>query len=170
MESLQTLLRLLGVKQEITQKISEYQQIFPIDDLPNAVAAVVSLILNNFVSSFGRKYMSEANIDAIRTKAEICKINVDLTDKGLQFTPKVQPIEDVLNTLTATEEIARSGMGSPQTRNILRKLPLYDNFMRWQNFLIIGLLLSSEVSTVDPVANGSIKTIIDKCKELFKTA
>lgn len=169
-ESLQTLLRLLGVKREITKKITDYQQIFPKDDLPNAVAAVVSLILNNFVSSFGRKYMTDANIAAIRSKAEICNINVDLTDKGLQFTPKPQPIEEVLNTLTESEEIARSGMGSPNTRNILRKLPLYDNFMRWQNFLIIGLLLSSDVSTVDPIANGSIKSIIEKCKELYKTA
>jgi hypothetical protein len=169
-ESLQTLLRLLGVKREITSKITAYQQIFPKEDLPNAVAAVVSLILNNFVSSFGRKYMTEENIDAIKTKAGICNINVDLSDKGLQFTPKPQSIEDVLNTLTASEQIAREGTGSPSTRETLRKLPLYDNFMRWENFLIIGMLLSSDVSTVDPVANGSIKTIIDNCKGLYNSA
>ena len=169
-ESLQTLLRLLGVKREITQKINDYQQIFPIDDLPNAVAAVVSLILNNFVSSFGRKYMSEANINTVRTKADICKINVDLTDKGLQYTPKPQSIEDVLNTLAESERIASEGMGSPNTRNTLRKLPLYDNFMRWQNFLIIGMLLSSDVSTVDPVSNNAIEIIINNCKSLYKTA
>ena len=167
-ESLQTLLRLLGVKREITQKISDYEQLFPKDDQPNAVAAVVSLILNNFVSSFGRKYMTDDNIEAIKKKAEICNINVDLSDKGLRYTPQPQPIEDVLNTLTATEEIASTGLGSPDTRNTLRKLPLYDNFIRWQNFLIIGMLLSSDVSTVDPLANGSIKIIIEKCKELFR--
>jgi hypothetical protein len=168
-ESLQTLLRLLGVKREITKKISDYELLFPKDDQPNAVAAVVSLILNNFVSSFGRNYMTDNNIEAIKKKAEICKINVDLSDKGLRSTPQPQPIEDVLNTLTASEEIASAGLGTPETRNTLRKLPLYDNFIRWENFLIIGMLLSSDVSTVDPVANGSIKVIIEKCKELFKT-
>ena len=168
-ESLQTLLRLLGVKREITKKINEYQQIFPKDDLPNAVGAVVSLILNNFVSSFGRKYMTDENINAIKKKAEICNINVDLSDKGLSYAPKPQPIEEVLNTLTESENINREGTGSSQTRNILRKLPLYDNFMRWENFLLIGMLLSSDVSTVDPVANGSIKVIIDHCKELYKS-
>lgn len=169
-ESLQILLRLLGVKREITMKICDYQQIFPKDDLPNAVAAVVSLILNNFVSSFGRKYMTDENIEVIKKKADICNINVDLSDKGLRFTPKPQPIEEVLNTLTESETINRDGIGTPQTRNILRKLPLYDNFMRWENFLIIGMLLSSDVSTVDPVANGSIKDIIDNCKKLYQTS
>lgn len=166
-ESLQTLLRLLGVKREITQKISSYQQIFPLDDQPNAVAAVVSLILNNFVSSFGRKYMTQDNINAVNTKASICNINVDLTDNGLQFTPKQQSIEDVLNTLSESEEIVHSGMGTPDTRRTLRKLPLYDNFMRWQNFLLIGMLLASDVSTVDPVSNNAIKTIIETCKKLY---
>ena len=169
-ESLQTLLRLLGVKREITRKITEYQQIFPKDDQPNAVAAVVSLILNNFVSSFGRKYMTDANIDIVKKKAKICHINIDLSDKGLQYTPKPQPIEDVLNTLTASEEIAREGKGSPETQSILRKLPLFDNFLRWQNFLIIGMLLASDVSTVDPVANGAIEAIINKCKNLYNFA
>lgn len=166
--ALQTLMRLLGVKKEITRKISDYQTLFPLDDQPNAIAAVVSLILNNFVSSFGRKYMSEENINAVKTKSEICRIRVDVSDKGLQFTPKPQSIEDVLNTLTESETIIRDGMGSPRTREILRKLPLYDNFIRWENFMIIGMLLSSEVSNVDPVANGAMKVIIDACKNLYQ--
>ena len=166
--ALQTLMRLLGVKREIVNSISEYQKLFPLDDQPNAIAAMVSLILNNFVSSFGRKYMTEENINAVRTKSEICKIKVDVSDKGLQYTPKPQSIEDVLNTLTESEAIIRDGMGSPRTREVLRKLPLYDNFVRWENFLLIGMLLSSEVSNVDPIANGAMKTIIENCKALYK--
>ena len=168
MNALQTLMRLLGVKREIVNSISEYQKLFPLDDQPNAIAAMVSLILNNFVSSFGRKYMTEENINAVRTKSEICKIKVDVSDKGLQYTPKPQSIEDVLNTLTESEAIIRDGMGSPHTREVLRKLPLYDNFVRWENFLLIGMLLSSEVSNVDPIANGAMKTIIENCKALYK--
>lgn len=167
-DALQILMRQLGVKREIVHRISEYQQLFPLDDQPNAIAAVVSLILNNFISSFGRKYMTAENINAIKTKAEICRIKVDLSDSGLQYTPKPQSLEDVLNTLTASEAIIRDGRGTPDTRNILRRLPLYDNFIRWENFLIIGMLLSSDVSTVDPVANGSIKVIIDKCNDLYQ--
>ena len=112
--------------------------------------------------------MTAENINAIKTKAEICRIKVDLSDSGLQYTPKPQSLEDVLNTLTASEAIIRDGRGTPDTRNILRRLPLYDNFIRWENFLIIGMLLSSDVSTVDPVANGAIKVIIDKCNDLYQ--
>jgi len=166
-ESLQTLLRLLGVKREITHKIAEYQLVFPIDDQPNAVAAMVSLILNNFVSSFGRMYMTEKHISTIKAKSEICHINVDLSDAGMQFSPRPQSVEDVLNTLTEVEGIIGEGRGTPNTRNTLRKLPLYDNFMRWQNFLLIGMLLSSEVTSVDPKANDAMGVILNKCKELF---
>ena len=169
-DALQILMRQLGVKREIVRRIAEYQQLFPLDDQPNAIAAVVSLILNNFISSFGRKYMDEKNINAVKTKAEICRIKVDLSDSGLQYTPKPQSMEDVLNTLTTSETIIREGKGTPDTRNILRRLPLYDNFIRWENFLMIGMLLSSDVSTVDPVANGAMKVIIDKCKDLYKPA
>ncbi len=166
--ALQNLMRLLGVKREITNGISEYQNLFPLDDQPNAIAALVSLILNNFVSSFGRTYMTDENISAVKAKSEICKIKVDVSDRGLQSAPKAQSIEDVLNTLTESEAIIRDGMGSQRTRDILRKLPLYDNFIRWENFLIIGMLLSSEVSNVDPISNGAMKVIIDECKDLYK--
>jgi len=166
--SLQTLMRMLGVKREIASRITDYQNLFPLDDQPNAIAAVVSLILNNFVSSFGRKYMTEENIQSVKAKADLCRVRVDVSDKGLQYIPKPQSMEDVLNTLTMSEAIIRDGMGSPTTRDTLRRLPLYDNFIRWENFLIIGLMLSSEVSDVDPVANSSIKRIIDQCVDLYK--
>lgn len=170
-ECLQTLLRILDVKQELTQKITGYQQIFPEEDLPNAVAAMTALVLNNFVSTCGRPYMTRDHIDAIRKKAEICNINfVDLSDSGLKLASAPQSVEDVLNTLVTSENINRSSVGSPQSRQILRKLPLYDNFMRWENFLIIALLLASDVSNVDPLANGAMKEIIDKCNSLYNRA
>lgn len=170
-EALQTLLRILGVRKKLVDDISGYQLIFSEDDQPSAIAAMASLVLNNFVSTFGRQYMTESHKENIRKKAEICKINfVDLSDSGFQLARAPQSIEDVLNTLTISENINRASIGTSESKKILRKLPLYDNFMRWENFLVIGLLLSSEISNVDPIANNAIKDILDDCKQLYNAS
>lgn len=170
-DCLQTLLRLLNVKEELIKKINGYQQIFSEDDLPNAIAAMAALVLNNFVSTCGRPYMTAEHLQSIRKKSDICSINfIDLTDAGLQLARPSQSVEDVLNTLTISEEIIRKNSGSPDNKKTLRKLPLYDNFIRWENFLIIALLLSSDVSNVDPLANGAMKNIIESCNRLYPTA
>ena len=47
------------------------------------------------------------------------------------------------------------------------KLPLWDNFQRWENLVTIGLLYASDISSVDPIANAKIKEIIDGCNSLY---
>ena len=53
-------------------------------------------------------------------------------------------------------------------KSTLMKLPLWDNFQRWENLVTIGLLYASDISHVDPIANAKIKTIIDACEILYK--
>jgi hypothetical protein len=48
------------------------------------------------------------------------------------------------------------------------KLPLWDNFQRWENLVTIGLLYASDISHVDPVANAKVKELIDSCDTLYK--
>jgi hypothetical protein len=50
----------------------------------------------------------------------------------------------------------------------LMKLPLWDNFQRWENLVTIGLLYASDISHVDPVANAKVKELIDSCDTLYK--
>ena len=50
----------------------------------------------------------------------------------------------------------------------LMKLPLWDNFQRWENLVTIGLIYASDISQVDPVANGKVKELIESCESLYK--
>ena len=166
---LQTLLKILDVKRILADKITAYEKIFDTNDLPNAIADFASLILNNFVSSVGRNYMNNSHLKVIKEKAEACKIEIDLTPNGFEVNRKPQSLVEALNALDDSFEIMKGGgFGNVETTMpVLRKLPLWDNFQRWENLLTIGLLLSSDIVKCNPEANATVKSIIDGCNVLY---
>lgn len=158
---LQTLCKELGVPKIISDKIDAYSRMFSEEDLPNAVADFSSLALNNFSSSVGREYMTKEDIESVRKKADTCNLTIDLSPSGISL---VQQKIDIEEALQAFDDATDPSTVSFKT---LMKLPFWDNFQRWKNLLIIGLLFSSDISHSDPVANAEIRTIIDKCKTLY---
>lgn len=75
---------------------------------------------------------------------------------------KPQPLLQTLSAFDAASDI------DTVDKSTLMKLPLWDNFQRWENLVTIGLLYASDISHVDPIANAKIKTIIDACEILYK--
>lgn len=158
---LQTLCKNLGVQKIISAKIDQYTRVFSDNDLPNAIADFASLTLNNFVSSIGRAYMTQADLESIRTKAKACNLAIDLSS---EVSNVKRGQMDVLEALKAFDDAADPTSVSIKT---LMKLPFWDNFQRWKNLLVIGLLYAADISHCDPVANASIKDIIANCKNLY---
>ena len=159
---LQNLCKRLGVQRIISEKIDRYSRVFPINDLPNAISDYVALTLNNFVSSVGREYMSSVDIYTIRNKANSCNLEIDLSPEASDI--KRADI-NVIEALKAFDDAENPTEVPIQT---LMKLPFWDNFQRWKNLLVIGILYSADVSHCDPIANAEMKKIIDKCRNLFQ--
>lgn len=162
---LMSLLGKLGVKKDISNKINRYYEIFPVEGLPSAIADYASLTLNNFVSTVGRNYMSEEDIKSISEKATTCNLDVDLSPAGSNFVNKPHPLLEALTALDQSMDLLRSQ--DTIDMMTLRKLPFWDNYQRWENLVTIGLLYSSDISHVDPVANAAVKSIIDRCNILY---
>ncbi len=158
---LTSLLKKLGVKKLISQKIDRYCKVFCLNEQPNAIADYASLTLNNFISSVGRDYMNDGEIATIRTKADNCHVNVDLSPNAWNAVHKPQSL---LSTLTAFDEATKIDKVSMET---LKKLPLWDNFWRWENLVTIGLLYASDISHIDPAANAKVKMLLEKCETLY---
>ena len=76
-----------------------------------------------------------------------------------------QPLLEVLSALDQSRDEMNNSRIDFST---LKRLPFWDSYQRWENFITIGLLYASDVSHVDPVANTAIKEIIDACEELYK--
>lgn len=159
---LQTLCKRLGVQRTISDKIDTYSRVFPNTDLPNAIADYASLTLNNFVSSIGRSYMNDNDIETIRKKAHSCNLEIDLSPEASDVNRREISVYDALKAFDDAEDPTNVSL---QT---LMKLPFWDNFQRWKNLLIIGLLYSADVSHCDPIANAEMKKIIDSCKNLYQ--
>ena len=51
--------------------------------------------------------------------------------------------------------------------SVLRQLPFWNNYQRWENFVIIGLIYSSDISHCDPICNERVKALIDQSEMLY---
>lgn len=159
-----TLLGKLGVKKAISDKINQYYTMFDGTGLPNAIADYASLTLNNFVSTVGRDYMSESDIHNIAQKAESCHLEIDLSPAATNSHVSPKPLLEVLSALDKSRDEMNNSRIDLET---LKKLPFWDSYQRWENFITIGLLYASDISHVDPVANAAVKSLIDASNKLY---
>ena len=159
-----TLLDKLGIRKAIADKIHKYYMVFDNNTLPNAIADYASLTLNNFVSTVGRDYMSGADMSNVAQKAEACHLEIDLSSVTSGSSVKRQPLLDVLSALDQSRDEMNNSRIDLAT---LKKLPFWNSYQRWENFITIGLLYASDISHVDPIANAEIKSIIDTCGKLY---
>ncbi|WP_300726148.1 virulence factor SrfC family protein [uncultured Bacteroides sp.] len=159
---LAALLKKLEVRKELSKRIDRYCKVFSLNEQPNAIADYASLTLNNFVSSIGRNYINESEVVNIKVKAEKCHIQVNLQPEAWKQEQKPKPLLQTLKAFDEATDINKVGMQS------LTKLPLWDNFQRWENLVTIGLLYTSDISNVDPVANTKLKELLDSCVNLYK--
>lgn len=159
-----TLFNQLNVRRIISEHINRYTEIFDINEQCNAIADYASLTLNNFVSSVGRQYINDGETETINDKASKCGLTVDFSPKGWN---KVRHRQPLIDTLEALDKSASTINSANIDMDLLRKLPFWSNYFRWENFLTIGLLYSSDISRCDPEANKSIKQLIDRTTQLY---
>lgn len=158
---LSTLLKKMGIKKVLSKRIARYCDVFSLNEQPNAIADYASLTLNNFVSSVGRNYINDTEAESIKTKAETCHIKVDFSSSAWDAVRKPHPLSQTLSAFDAASKIG------DVRRDMLMKLPLWDNFQRWKNLVTIGLLYASDISHVDPIANAKVKELIEQCDTLY---
>lgn len=156
------LLEKLNIKRILTNKINLYIRRFTEEQAINAIADFASLTLNNFIGNIGKNYLSDDDLNVIKEKAEACQLTLDLSDEAWRINHKTQ---DLVNTLIAFEDSQSLDTVHGET---LRKLPLWDSFQRWENFMLMGLLLVSDIARFDPVANKQLKQLIDSCDCLYQ--
>lgn len=159
---LSALLKKLGVKNALSERIDRYCKVFSLNEQPNAIADYAALTLNNFVSSVGRNYISDNEVESIKIKADKCHIKVDLSPETWDVVRKPRPLLQTLSAFDAASNI------DDVDKDSLMKLPLWDNFQRWENLVTIGLLYAGDISHVDPIANAKVKELIERCGSLYE--
>ena len=154
----------LGVKRFISDKIVRYTELFTQNEQPNAIGDFAALTLNNFVSTVGRHYMSDDEISELKVKAENCRLPVDFSPAGWNKVRKPQPLIETLKVFDEAATIINQGRIDI---SVLRQLPFWNNFQRWENFVIIGLIYSSDITHCDPECNAKVKNLIERSQPLY---
>jgi hypothetical protein len=154
----------LKLRRQISEKIGEYLNIFSENEQPNVIGDYASLILNKFVSSVGRSYMSDDAITMIEAKAADCRIPVDTSPMSWERTRKSQSLIETLQVLDESADIINKGRID---MTVLRKLPFWNNYKRWENLVLIGLIYSSDISHCDPKCNEKVESLITQIVPLY---
>ena len=158
------LFKKLEVRRLISNKITRYTEIFAENEQPNAIGDYAALTLNNFISTVGRHYMSDDEIGELKVKAENCRLPVDFSPAGWNKIRKSQPLIETLKVFDESATIVNQGSIDI---SVLRQLPFWNNYQRWENFVIIGLIYSSDISHCDPVCNEKVKDLIERSQPLY---
>ena len=96
------------------------------------------------------------------------EIEVDLSPEGIEPSRRRQPLEEALVALEESTDIMRKPGFNSDDMVTLRRLPLWDNFQRWQNLLLVGLILASQESTADPRKNKAVEELMNETKKLYE--
>lgn len=163
-DMLKRLLTRLGIGRIMSDKIGKYIEAFSVEEQPNVIGDYASLTLNNFVSSVGRRYMSETDIKNVEEKAQACRLPVDISSGLADNVQKRQPLVETLKRLDESTMIINNARIDT---TVLRELPFWSNYEKWQNSVMIGLLCSSDVSSVDPECNEKVKELIMATESLY---
>lgn len=159
-----TLFRKFNIRQIIATKIQEYaNNIEDKDVLSNIIADSVSLLLNDFVTSVGHRLMTDEDKTKITSDAyELC-IPVEKIDDS---TKAQASLKDTMEAFEKSVETLRFQSFDENSRRMLRRLPLWDNFKRWENMLVMALVFTGEISDINEEANREIGSIIEICKKI----
>ena len=90
-------------------------------------------------------------------------INEDKQLKRLNLRDTMEAFEQSVETL-------RFQVFDERCTNMLRRLPLWDNFKRWENRLVIALMYTSDVVEIDEEANEQMKTIFEECRMILNNS
>lgn len=157
--------RKLGVGKIMAEKIKRYIDVFPEREQPNAIGDLAALTLNGFVSSMGRNYLPDDELPALREKAALCGMHgIDFSSAKRPDERKRQPLMETLKVFDEAANIINQGRIDIQQ---LRRLPFWSNYQQWELNLFMGLILSSEISNVDPKCNEKVKSLLDRTEALY---
>lgn len=143
------------IKRELEHQIEGY--IISIQEksvLPTFIADYASLFLNHFVCTMGSDFVDDDDRKVIGQRAEKCSV---MHNPIVHIEPSRgnKPIDDVIAGLA----VYNNPTGSNTVTTIM-KSSFFKQFQLWQGRVIDCILLTSDASTKDPIANKELGDII----------
>ena len=153
-----TLYDKLKLRHRLSEIVLHYMQTFPEKLQPNVIADATSLVLNNFIADVGWSLMSEKDKNKVRSNAS--ELGVDIENENTTVNAAM-PLTDTLKAFEqSTSLVSKPDLNSNDVE-ILRKLPWWDNYKKWENHVIMGLLMNNDFLQCNPKQNGALRNLLE---------
>lgn len=145
------------------EHISPYMHYFPRAENVglNSIADSVAVLFNNFVTTMGATFLSKEDYALAEQRAS----TLQLDTSPLQRSEQNLDLMSVLEAFDRSREILRSPVAG-QEDETLQLLPWWSNAHAWRTSLTWAILLCSDVTICDRVANEALENIINQATVL----
>ena len=141
----------------IEEYLEKYQ---PKEMLPTVISDATSLILNNFVNQVGQDLLTQEQKTDVDTKAEILDIQLDQNNSS---QPQSRPsLVEALQAFDKSSDLVSKSSLTKDEVSELRRLPWWNNFQKWRDDLVRGLILTSNVAYYNEEENDALKEILNQ--------
>ena len=153
-----TLYDKLKLRQRLAEIVLHYMQTFPEKLQPNVIADATSLVLNNFIADVGWSLMSESDKNKVIMNAS--ELSVDIENESVVDKTLMPLTETLLAFEKSSSLVSKPDLNSSDVE-ILRKLPWWDNYKKWENHVTMGLLMNNDFLQCNPKQNGALKNLLE---------
>ncbi len=129
------------------------------------IADMSAEIINKFVTTVGYVYFSEENI----REMEIANTNHDL---GIKLNHDYLAYDnfstqDVVKLFDVLDQFRDLMNQNPLNHEILKNVPSYSNFKKWNDLLKVGFVSVCKIPNYDIPANERLEQIMTECNQIY---
>lgn len=151
----------VNIGKRLSDCIEDYLERYqPKEMLPTVIADATSLILNNYINQMGQDFLTDAQMTDITASAQMLGIQLD-QNNGSQTQHRPSLVE-ALQAFDKSSELVSKPSLKKEEVDELRRLPWWDNFQKWRDNLVRGLLLTSNVAYYNQEENDALKAILNQ--------
>ncbi|MDI9311747.1 MAG: virulence factor SrfC family protein [Limnohabitans sp.] len=163
-DMLQRLYEKLNITELIAEKIRRYVDGYRnIEDVYEMIADISAEMVNKFINTVGLGYYNESNFNDLKKASE--NINrLSWEHHELQFAKNTK--QEVAELITQMGNLPELLNQNPLSKEKLKFLPNYRNYIMWYDFLKAGFVTVSGVPNYDPIANDKLGVIIKEIENL----
>lgn len=152
----------LLIENKITERLLKYAN--GIDNnaaVQEMIADMSAEIINKFVTTVGYAYFSEENLKEMELANNNHNLGLKLNHDYLAYdnfsTQDVVKLFDVLDQFRE----------NPLNDEILKNVPSYSNFKKWNDLLKLGFVSVCNIPNYDIPANKRLEQIITECNQIY---
>jgi len=155
----------LQIKEIISAKIRHYIDGYRnIEEVYEMIADISTEVINKFVCSVGLEFYDESNFNDLEKASENIEGMLLWEHNELKYE-KISR-EEVVELITKLKNVPELLNRPKLPRDEIKMLPNFRNYIIWSDLLKAGFVVANGVPEYDPIANGILGRILEKCQTI----